>query len=72
MASTVELARKKFLEHHDRLREQKRKIVVLDTLPAPPPVVVTQAATCKARTMKGTKCNFKAVKGGFCSRHCSK
>lgn len=67
MATSIEIARKKFLEHHDKLREEKRKIIVLDALP---PAPVVKCITCRARTMKGTKCPFKAIsKDGFCSRH---
>lgn len=68
-STKLDASRKKFLEHHDRLRAEKRKIIVLDKMPPAPVVTCT---TCKARTMKGTKCPFKAVKGGFCSRHSSK
>jgi hypothetical protein len=60
----AEQAKKKFLEHHDALKQERRKIIVLDTLPPPP-----GTQKCKAKTMAGVPCSFRAIKCGFCSRH---
>jgi hypothetical protein len=60
----AEQAKKKFLEHHDILKQERRKIIVLDVLPVP-----AGMQKCKAKTMAGVPCSFRATKGGFCSRH---
>lgn len=65
MAPSLESSKTKFLQHHDRLRATRPAIVVLDTIPLPP----ANKGKCKAKTLEGKPCPFRAVKGCFCSRH---
>lgn len=64
---SVESSKTKFLQHHDRLKASRRHVVILDTAPPAAPLAGTKK--CKAKTLEGKPCPFKAVKGCFCSRH---
>lgn len=59
-------SKKRFLAHHDELKKTRRAVIILDTMPAPPQI---KSQKCKAKTMAGTPCPFRATKGCFCSRH---
>jgi hypothetical protein len=66
MATKVETSKQRFLAHHDALKGARRAIIVIDVAP-PPPAIKT--LKCRAKTMAGTPCPFRATKGCFCSRH---
>jgi hypothetical protein len=68
LAKATWLMKKKYKEHADK--KKKNTIIFLD---APPSNVSenlsTKQNTCKATTMTGKRCSFKAVCGDFCRKH---
>lgn len=73
-------------EHAQELAEARHKTVILTSLPAKPQetcavnsgpakksrVLVPDAARCKARTLAGKQCGFKATCGEFCKKHAAR
>ena len=53
-----------------RIRSERPKIVVIDTLP---PTVQGKRTQCTARTLEGRPCQFYTAPGcsGFCKKHFS-
>ena len=76
LADTLLRSRERALE----IEAARRKVVIVTDTPKPsetvvaPPAkkgraVVAEAQRCKARTLSGKKCGFKATCGDFCKKH---
>ena len=52
--------------------EKRHKLIKVDKKPPKENEAAISTAICKARTMAGTKCTFKAVCGEFCKKHAGK
>jgi hypothetical protein len=59
---------KRNYNNHDQKR-QARSIVFLEEAPKQEVVQKHTNHTCKATTLKGKPCSFKAVCGGYCKKH---
>ena len=53
---------------HDK-RKADRQLIVLDEVPKKAQEVKRVSNTCKALTLKGKPCTFKAVSGCYCKKH---
>ena len=55
------------------IREKKNKLIKVDQKPPRDNEIISATkAICKAMTMSGSKCTFKAVCGEFCKKHSAK
>jgi hypothetical protein len=61
----------KFKQRYRDIKQKKEqtKIVVLDKAPDMSREQISKNKTCKAITMSGNVCSFKAVCGDFCRKH---
>ena len=64
IATTIFRAR----EHALQLKMARPTSVVLDTEPKKTGSVI-EVTKCKAKTLEGKQCGFKAVCNGFCKKH---
>ncbi len=53
---------------HDK-RKADRQLIVLDEVPKRVQEAKRTSNTCKALTLKGKPCTFKAVNGCYCKKH---
>lgn len=53
---------------HDK-RKADRQLIVLDEVPKKVQEAKRTSNTCKALTLKGKPCTFKAVNGCYCKKH---
>ena len=67
LAGSLQKMKNSYAQHDKRKNE--RQLIVLDEVPKKAQEVKRVSNTCKALTLKGKPCTFKAVSGCYCKKH---